>query len=192
MMSTILDYIIEVQGRENPISNIMPCKLWKAIIKTEVHDDNVLLLPLLYYFDDFEPLNVIGSHSGAYKIGGNYIGLPFLPETIISKLQYILPLALFFSGDRDDCSNKETFSPIIAHLNELSNHGISVTHSRYKKVKFITVLVIGDNLGLNTILGFVQSFNATHFCRFCKTSKTITHKQLQEDLKTLRNESNYR
>lgn len=97
----------------------------------------------------------------------------------------------FFSGDRDDCGNQATFSPIIDTLNELSTH-ISVTHSRYKKVKFIVVLVIGDNLGLNTILGFTKSFNSTYFCRFCKTSKLITHKQLKEDIKTLRKESNYR
>lgn len=192
MLPSILDYINKTQGRENEVSNIMQCKLWKTIIKTEVHDDKVLLLPLLYYFDDFEPFNVIGSHSGAYKIGGNYIGLPFLPENIVSKLEYILPIALFFSGDRDDCGNQETFSSIIVALNELSNQGISVTHSHYKRVKFIVVLVIGDNLGLNDILGFVKSFNGTYFCRFCKTPKIITQKQLQEDLKTLRNESNYR
>lgn len=96
MLPTILDYINQLQCNENPISNIMQCKLWKTVLKTEVYDDTVLLLPLFFYFDDFEPLNVIGSHSGAYKIGGNYVGLPFLPENFVSKLQYILPLAFFF------------------------------------------------------------------------------------------------
>lgn len=95
MLPTILDYINQVQACENPITNIMQCKLWKTLLKTEIQDDKVLFLPLLYYFDDFEPLNVIGSHSGAYKIGGNYIGLPFLPANMASKLQYILPLIFF-------------------------------------------------------------------------------------------------
>jgi hypothetical protein len=31
--------------------------------------------------------------------------------------------------------------------------------------------VLGDNLGLNEILGFVQSFNANYSCRFCKIQK---------------------
>lgn len=77
-------------------------------------------------------------------------------------------------------------------MNELSNQGIPVRHSRYHKVKFIVILVIGDNLGLNTILGFVQSFKATYFCRFCKTPKMLTHQQLRENVLMLRNESNYR
>ena len=38
----------------------------------------------------------------------------------------------------------------------------------YIVVKFQLVLILGDNLGLNGILGFVESFSANCFCRICK------------------------
>lgn len=42
-------------------------------------------------------------------------------------------------------------------------------------------LLLGDNLGLNQMLGFVQSFRANYFCRFCKTNRTLSEKQVFQD-----------
>ena len=48
---------------------------------------------------------------------------------------------------------------------------------------------IGDNLALNTILGFTTSFSANYFCRFCKTRKADTHHQTVEDKTSLRTQN---
>lgn len=40
-------------------------------------------------------------------------------------------------------------------------------------------------------MGFVQSFSAKYFCRFCKSSKSVTATQCFEDINTLRNVHNY-
>lgn len=32
-------------------------------------------------------------------------------------------------------------------------------------------LILGDNLGLNSVLEFSKSFSALHFCQFCKLDK---------------------
>ncbi|XP_044756597.1 uncharacterized protein LOC123315096 [Coccinella septempunctata] len=49
----------------------------------------------------------------------------------------------------------------------------------------------GDDLGLNSILGFNESFQASFFCRFCKTPNEMTKIQTVEDLYSLRTQINY-
>ncbi|KAJ6639408.1 hypothetical protein Bhyg_12152 [Pseudolycoriella hygida] len=79
---------------DGSISNIIQSPLWRKLLDFEKGNDELtLFLPINIYFDDFEPLNVIGSHSGAYKVGATYLGLPFLPDYIVSKLEYIFPVA---------------------------------------------------------------------------------------------------
>lgn len=48
-------------------------------------------------------------------------------------------------------------------------------------------LLAGDNLGLNSILGFSESFNNTYYCRFCKVSKASA--RIDFDEKKLREEN---
>lgn len=177
---------------DGPISNIIQSPLWKKLLDLEkVSDDSILYLPVNVYFDDFEPLNVVGSHSGAYKVGATYLGLPFLPDHIISKLEYIFPVALFFSEDRNDVGNDEIFKPIVNMLNYLYTNGIAVKFKNIRTIKFIVTLILGDNLGLNGILSFSEGFNHNYYCRFCKLPKNVMQKQLFEDSTYLRNCQNY-
>ncbi|XDV29615.1 hypothetical protein PO909_032707 [Leuciscus waleckii] len=39
----------------------------------------------------------------------------------------------------------------------------------------------GDNLGLNGILGYVESFSAKHYCRLCLTDKVLAQEVFSED-----------
>lgn len=184
-----------VKTKENcndgSISNIIQSPLWKKLINVEEKSNSVLFLPLNVYFDDFEPQNVLGSHSGAYKIGSVYMGLPCLPDHMISKLDFTFPVGLFFSEDRVDYGNRKVFQPIINMLNELYASGINVEYGEIRTVKFIVCLILGDNLGLNDILGFTKGFKANFFCRFCKSHRSLTHRQLIEELKSLRSYQNY-
>lgn len=188
----VVNYVHSLnKSSDGPISNFVQSKLWKWHLSLCADPNSILQLPIFLYFDDFEPLNALGSHSGAYKIGASYMGLPFLPDDIVSKLKYILPLALFFSEDRKTFGNEIIFAPIIKQLNFLYSDGITVDHSNLERIKFKTVLILGDNLGLNGILGFVESFVANFYCRFCRNIKHVMHKQVKEDVAALRNELNY-
>lgn len=60
-----------------------------------------------------------------------------------------------------------------------------------RQVYFDLGLLIGDNLGLNSMLGFVESFAAKYFCRFCKSPNHVTATQCVEDASTLRTFNNY-
>lgn len=52
-------------------------------------------------------------------------------------------------------------------------------------------LIIGDNLGIHSITGFVESFSATHVCRMCKIEKKEMKKQCYADENLLRNLEQY-
>lgn len=119
------------------------------------------------------------------------MGLPFLPEHIVSKLEYIFPVALFFSEDRTHYGNEKLFEPIVNMLNGLYYNGIKVNFGKIRTVKFIVALVLGDNLGLNGILSFSEGFNHNYYCRFCKSKKELLQKLLTEDAASLRNYENY-
>lgn len=58
-------------------------------------------------------------------------------------------------------------------------------------VKFCVGAITGDNLGLNSILGFVESFSANHPCRICRADRNQIRNMCEEDSSLLRNESNY-
>lgn len=52
-------------------------------------------------------------------------------------------------------------------------------------------LIIGDNLGLHSMLGFVESFNSHYSCRFCKMNKNERAISSVENESLLRNIHTY-
>lgn len=72
--------------------------------------------------------------------------------------------SLFFTDDRKDLGNDK-----ILPLNNLQSKGINVAFGPYTKP--IPFAIVGDNLGLNSMLGFVENFNSFHYCRLCKSHK---------------------
>jgi hypothetical protein len=187
-LQSIIDYIGTFD--QTVIKNVMQTEFWKNKVKF-LNDTNTIFLPILIYFDDLEVLNSLGSHSGMYKLGATYVQLACLPEHLQSSVKLIFLALLFFTDDRKKFGNQRIFQYLIDQLNGLFDDGVAVQHARYEKVKFVPILVIGDNLGVHQLLGFVEGFNATYYCRFCILSK--------KDAKTgkipmdsdLRNVSNY-
>ncbi|KAF0712427.1 Uncharacterized protein FWK35_00025977 [Aphis craccivora] len=58
---------------------------------------------------------------------------------------------------------------------------------RNEKIYFSLGLIVGDNLGVNSVLGFSRSFSATFFCRFCHSNKNNTNILATEIFDSLRN-----
>lgn len=62
-----------------------------------------------------------------------------------------------------------------------------IKHNNKSVTIFIDLLLLqGDNLSLNCLLGFTQSFNSKHFCRLCKIDKITSTKQVELDVSELR------
>lgn len=70
------------------------------------------------------------------------------------------------------CSNDAVFAPLITELLSLQENGIIVhVQNEEKTVYFQLASLLGDNLGMNSILGFSESFSSNSCCRFCKIEK---------------------
>lgn len=178
---------------QDTISNYVQSNHWKEILSQLPDSSTVFYLPMLIFNDDFEPNNSLGSHAGIQKICGVYVKFACLPDHMSSKICNTFIGMLLFSEDRKKFGNRRVFKPFIDYMNLLQSEGIKLQTEveGYKTIKIISVLMVGDNLGLNTVLGFTQSFNSKFFCRFCKMEKLETQNSCEENSNVLRNKDNY-
>lgn len=127
---------------------------------------NKFVLPLFLYFDDFELNNPLGSHAGVHKVGVLYYNIACLPPEVYSLVENIFMAAIFYSSDRVQFKNSRLFNKIINEINVLQEEGLVIeTENGPERIYFALGLILGDNLGLNSVLGFVESFNANYYCR---------------------------
>ena len=126
-------------------------------------------LQLHFFYDDFETVNPLGSKTSIHKIGAFYFVLKNLPPRFNSTLNNIQCAALCHTED----IKKYGYDPILKHIvkdiNYLSEHGILLPNGHYKKGTITQFSA--DNLGANSLFGFVESFSASHYCRLCLTSR---------------------
>lgn len=187
-----LKYIESLQNNDRVITNIMQGSAWQNKIRELHQSENVINLPIIVFYDDFEVNNPLGAHAGIQKIGGLYISLPFLPQKFASLLDSIFVLAFFHASDRVKFGNNVVFNKPIEELNLLSERGIPVNSAIFTGfLKFHVVALAGDNLGLNGCLGFVESFSALHYCRICRSNKAEIQTLFREDPSKLRTMTSY-
>ncbi len=167
------------------IENFTQGELWKK--KVDSFGDKIVI-PYFIYSDDFEINNCLGSH--AAPMTAIYFSFPVLFNN--SKLKNIFLAGLLKSSDLKTFGNDLCLETFIQELISLEKDGLKIqTNKGHFEVYFVLGLVLGDNLGLNSILGFTKSFSARFFCRFCKCSKEQSQKCNNEKNVCLRNETNY-
>ncbi|XP_066595409.1 uncharacterized protein [Prorops nasuta] len=175
---------------ENGIySSILDGEIWQSI---EKRYHGKIVLPLLLYFDDFEINNPLGSHSNIQKIGAVYYTIPCMPRKYGSILENIFLAQLHRTQSMKHLGTKIIFQNIINEFSHIEKEGITISlFGEKKQIYFVLTAIIGDNLGLNEILGFTTSFNSDYCCRICTVDKTNRCTQLQEDTTIIRNRRNY-
>ncbi|KAF0713177.1 C2H2-type domain-containing protein [Aphis craccivora] len=140
--------------------------------------------------DDVEINNPLGSKSMCHSISAIYYSFSLNEQS--SRLDNIFLAALIKSKDLKMFGNDLCFMKLVDEINSLENDGIMIdTPEGSKTVYFILGLLVGDNLGVNSICEFSKSFSANFFCRFCKAPKQLTHSLSHEDSTLLRNIDNY-
>lgn len=192
ILEETLMYVRSINLNSPEITNIMQGKVWGDKLQKLVSSDKEINLPIIVFYDDFEINNPLGSHAGIHKIGGLYISLPFLPLKLVSHVENIFVLAFFHTSDRVKFGNKVVFKKCIEELNTLSDRGIPVNSNLFKGVlKLHVVALSGDNLGINGMLGLVESFQANYYCRICKCNKTEVQSLFRESVSKLRTIRSY-
>ena len=151
-----------------------------------------VIIPLLLYSDDFETANPLGSHKGEYKVCGFYISVLALPTEFQGNMENVLLAALTESSHIREYGMDSVLSFISDELNEITQNGIQIDTEDFTGiVKPVLFQVIGDNLSLNTMMGFSGSFSANYYCRECKVLKAVAQKQVTEDQTLLRDGGNF-
>ena len=90
-----------------------------------------------------------------------------LPPELQSKVENIFLFLLFNSKHCSMFTNTITFKKAIEEIQFLEREGISITiRHETKQIYFVMTLLLGNNLGLHSVLVFVESFSANFFCRF--------------------------
>lgn len=59
-------------------------------------------------------------------------------------------------------------------------------------IYFVLLGLPGDNLGVNSLLGYPESFTTDFCCRFCRVSKYLYHRLTKEVPMYLREKDNYK
>lgn len=177
-----------IKDDNNEIYNIVQTHFWKS----KISNSTSIIISLFLYEDAFEIANPLGSYAGIYKLCGMYISIPSLPPELFSKLDNIFLAQLYHADDSKLFPREKIYSYLIKELMILKTEGIQLMiGSKNTRIYFKLALIIGDNLELHGILGFVESFSADKCCRFCKVSKNISQKLCIEDVTILRDKVNY-
>ncbi|XP_047998826.1 uncharacterized protein LOC125236159 isoform X1 [Leguminivora glycinivorella] len=190
VLQTILDYQRYLSSTENVLLNVVNGVLWK--LKAEHEHCSDISIPIYIYYDDFENGNPLGSHAGKHKIGAVYCSIATIPPQFASRLENIFLALLFYSNQRVNFGNKAVFQPLLDELNFLENCGIDILSNNEKlKVKFYLIALSGDNLGLNSIMGYMESFSASNYCRICTMNKQECQTAISESEEKIRSRANY-
>ncbi|XP_037931098.1 uncharacterized protein LOC119665910 [Teleopsis dalmanni] len=187
-LSEMLAEIKKLKDSHN-FTNIVQSSLWKK--KCELYPEKVLI-PYFLFIDDLELNNPLGSHASKDSICNVYYAFPCTPfrET---NLNNIFLAACIKSQDLKTYGNNVCLSALVDEMIQLELKGINLNTSNQSQfvVYPILLLVLGDNLALNSVLGFTKSFNGV-FCRFCKIDKNMSKFTISENSHILRTNENYK
>lgn len=189
-LDAVLQYLKKLNNETEVLSDFVQGKLWKHKIKT--HFPGKIVIPLFIYFDDFEINNPLGSHSIIQKLGAVYILIACIPPEFRSELQNIFLSMLFHAADRAELKNVNIFHELVKELNHLQDHGmVFIVDGKPQTIYFSVGLILGDNLGLNSVLELTEGFMSTFFCKLCKTPLVQTQSDTTERKENMRKVSDY-
>ena len=190
----VLDEIIKYQDKlknTDKLINIMNGELWKEI--SSKFDTNKIVIPFFLFTDDFVIDHHLSFRAQKTAICGFYITFPTLPPQYRSKIENILVAAAIKSRDIKTHGYSKCLTDFIEMLKDIEINGIELNtkDNETKLVHPVLLQIIGDNLGLNQILGYVSSFTAHHYCRHCLSHKDDMRKQYVEIPEKLRTAETY-
>ena len=186
----VMKYLNILSTSSDELSNFTQAELWQKKYVPKFNGKTVL--PLQLKTGEFETGNPLGSHAGEQKLCGIYVSLACLPPHLSGKADNIYISTVYYSKHLKAFGNEKIFSRCIQDLISLSKEGITIKiNGRDVTLYFECVQILGDNLGINSVCGFSESFSANYFCRICCASKSVCQNMVVEDTKCIRSITQY-
>lgn len=163
----------------------------KKYKNTEIFQTNTNSLQIQIATDEFDPCNPLQSKAGSHKICAVYFVIRNMPSQFLSKLKNIYLVCLCNSNDlkTSETDFNNIWSLIVKDISYLENVGVDIGNNI--NVKGTLAYLSFDNLGGNSSLGLVESFQAFFYCRICELPKEKCQHYTKEDPKMIRSKKTY-
>ncbi|XP_013413276.1 uncharacterized protein LOC106175700 [Lingula anatina] len=146
-----------------------------------LNNEDVITIPLLLYFDECETVNPLGSKRTVHKCGFFYYTLKNIEPKLSCSNANCFLMAVSKTSDISEYGYAAVLAPAIADLKELETTGFHIDTDVFTgTVKAVVAQVTGDNLGLNSLFGFTESFRANYSCRICKVHRDDMISQVED------------
>ncbi|XP_055701281.1 uncharacterized protein LOC129802993 [Phlebotomus papatasi] len=179
----------ELMSNQSNVSHFVNGELWKE--KTKLYGDKIMI-PYFLYSDGFELNDPLSSHAGIHSVCGIYYSFPVIPDFLVSKLKNIFVAGFIKHRDLNEYGINKMLRGLVEILVKIEQEGTTITaNNTTYHVHFVLGQILGDNLGLNQILGYTTAFNANHFCRMCIRNKSQTQHDCMEYKEWIRTKENY-
>ncbi len=144
------------------------------------------------YVDECEIANPLGSKAGLHKIGVIYCTILNLLPRFRSSFCNCFLVSLFHAGYVKTYGHNPILQPLLNDIQLLEQEGLYIATDAFKGTLKVSIAqVTGDNLGVNGILGYVESFVSNHFFRHCRMHRHEMRITLCAQPEQLRNIQNY-
>ncbi|XP_047143709.1 uncharacterized protein LOC105850147 isoform X1 [Hydra vulgaris] len=150
-------------------------------------------LVIQLYYDDVETVNSIGTKASIHKLGAFYFILKNFPAIFNSNLANVHLVALTYVNDIKKYGINAVLRAIVDDLKCMED-GFQIEvqgEATSRRVRCILGQITGDNLGIHTCLGFVESFNSDFCCDLCTADKKTMQNSFTEIPKLQRTVAQY-
>ncbi|XP_028403161.1 uncharacterized protein LOC114525900 [Dendronephthya gigantea] len=193
VQSTVDHVVSETSSLFSDVIGSLKAKTEQFLQGQNINDEiNPKNIRLLLYVDECEIANPLGSKAGLHKIGVIYCTLLNIPPRFRSSLCNCFLITLYNAADVKQYGFDPILKPVVDDITLLEREGLYIDSEDFKGVVRVSVAQLtGDNLGVNGILGFVESFVSNHYCRHCKMHRNEMQTSPTARPNQLRNVENY-
>ena len=179
-------YIFSKNTNNTKVRNATFCNMQDGFYYSNLILSSMDTIIIELYIDYVEFTNPLGSHTGVDKLGIMHFKVKDLPMHLQSSLDSSFITNIHFVVDVEKYSYQVIPDSLVYDLRKLLDEGKEFQRNTYKVAIW---QVVGDNFGLNKLVGFVANFSANFCCRFCLAKTDVLHKMLKEEISLLCNKA---
>jgi len=151
-------------------------------------DTSKFTIAIQLFYDGMGTTNPLRGQSSLCNVGVFYFIVKNLPNAFNSCFANVHLVALCYSSDIKTYGFENILRKFVSEVKQLSDNGFDVMGTQ---VYVSLIQVACDNLALNGLLGFTESFSADYFCTMCYATQDDVKSKFYESEFRLRTESGY-
>ena len=146
-------------------------------------DSSKMSIMIQLFYDGLGVTNPLRGHSTLHNVGVFFYTIKNIPHRFNSCFANVHLLALCYAEDLKKYGFGPVLEKFVAEMNVLSKSGFVGTFPVIGEQTIYVSLcqVTCDNLALNGILGFIESFSCDYFCSICYASQDQMQTHYREE-----------